>query len=67
MIQDYIDEIKRRREENGITYEQMSYDLMMSSATICNFLNGHNTINAEYFLEICEYVGLEIWGTRNDR
>lgn len=60
-LQKYIDEIQRRRKAMGVSLCDMALDLEMAEMTLTKFLNGKSRINAEYFLDICDYVGLELW------
>ena len=61
MLYEYIEEIQRLRKEKGISIRTMSKDLGIGNNTINNFFSGNTIINAEYFLMICDYVGLELW------
>lgn len=67
MLQEYIDEIKRRLKEQNISIGYMAEDIGINRKTIYNFLSGTNIINAMDFLIICDYLGIELWGNRNDR
>lgn len=67
MLQGYIDEIKRRLKEQNISIGYMAEDIGINRKTIYNFLSGTNIINAMDFLIICDYLGIELWGNRNDR
>lgn len=56
----YIDRIDEIIKAEKISIRMMAEDLQIGNNTINNFLKRKRIINADYFVKICEYVGIDM-------